>query len=69
MFKDKEIIKNIKILSKYKNFMLVVINNEMNKLKKNETDATLRYYGLGAQIIKDFKSKKYDATISFKKKK
>ena len=55
MFKDKEIIKNIKILSKYKNFMLVVINNEMNKLKKNETDATLRYYGLGAQIIKDFK--------------
>ena len=55
MFKDKEIIKNIKMLSKYKNFMLVVINNEMNKLKKNETDATLRYYGLGAQIIKDFK--------------
>ena len=22
--------------------------------KKNETDITLRYYGLGAQIIKDF---------------
>ena len=45
------------MLSKYKNFMLVVINNEMNKLKKNETDVTLRYYGLGAQIIKDFKIK------------
>ena len=57
LFKDKEIIKNIKILSKYKNFILVVINNEMNKLKKNETDVTLRYYGLGAQIIKDFKIK------------
>ncbi len=42
------------MLTKYKNFMLVVINNEMNKFKKNDTDVTLRYYGLGAQIIKEF---------------
>ena len=34
--------------------MLVIINNEMNKIKKNATDITLRYYGLGAQIIKEF---------------
>ena len=34
--------------------MLVIINNEMNKIKKNTTDVTLRYYGLGAQIIKEF---------------
>ena len=34
--------------------MLVIINNEMNKTKKNTTDITLRYYGLGAQIIKEF---------------
>ena len=54
LFKDKEIRKNLKLLSNYKNFMLVIINNEMNKSKKNETDFTLRYYGLGAQIIKDF---------------
>ncbi len=54
LFKDKEIKKNLKLLSNYKNFMLVIINNEMNKTKKNETDFTLRYYGLGAQIIKDF---------------
>ena len=54
LFKDKEIKKNINLLSNYKNFMLVIINNEMNKTKKNETDYTLRYYGLGAQIIKDF---------------
>ena len=54
LFKDKEIKKNLKLLSNYKNFMLVIINNEMNKTKKNETDYTLRYYGLGAQIIKDF---------------
>ena len=54
LFKDKEIKKNLKLLSNYKNFMLVIINNEMNKAKKNESDFTLRYYGLGAQIIKDF---------------
>ena len=29
----------------------------MNNIKKNETDMTLRYYGLGAQIIKDLKVK------------
>ena len=37
--------------------MLVIINNEMNKIKKNDTDVTLRYYGLGAQIIKEFNVK------------
>ena len=54
LFQNKEIKRNIRILSKYKNFMLVIINNEMNKIKKNTTDVTLRYYGLGAQIIKEF---------------
>ena len=34
--------------------MLVIINNQMNK-EKSDTDLTLRYYGIGAQIIKDFK--------------
>ena len=57
LFQNKEIKKNIKILSKYKNFMLVIINNKMNKIKKNDTDVTLRYYGLGAQIIKEFNVK------------
>ena len=57
LFQNKDIKKNIKILSKYKNFMLVIINNEMNKIKKNDTDVTLRYYGLGAQIIKEFNVK------------
>ena len=54
LFKNKEIKKNIKVLSKYRSFMLIIINNEMNKIKKSETDVTLRYYGLGAQIIKEF---------------
>ena len=31
---DKEIKKNIKLLTKYKNFILVIINNEISKSKK-----------------------------------
>ena len=65
---DKEIKKNIKLLTKYKNFILVIINNEISKSKKDDTDVTLRYYGLGAQIIKDFKVKNM-ILLSRKKKK
>ena len=54
LLKNKEIIKNIKLLSKFKNYILVIINNDLKKDIKNETDITLRYYGLGAQIIKDY---------------
>ncbi len=57
IFKNKEIKKNLKILSKFKNFLIVVINKLKDNTKKNDTDMTLRYYGLGAQIIKDFKIK------------
>ena len=56
LFLNSEIKKNINLLSKYKNFLLLIINNEMHK-KKSDTDLTLRYYGIGAQIIKDFKVK------------
>ena len=52
--KDKDVKNTINYLSKFKNFILVVINNEINK-DKTDTDLTLRYYGIGAQIIKDFK--------------
>ncbi len=54
LLKNKEIKRNIKILTKYKNFILIIINNEMGK-EKTDTNYTLRYYGIGAQIIKDFK--------------
>ena len=54
LLKNKEIIKNLKLLSKFKNYILVIINNDLKKDIKNETDITLRYYGLGAQIIKDY---------------
>ena len=56
LLNNKEVRKNIKILSKYQSFILVIINNEMN-LGNSDTDLTLRYYGIGAQIIKDFKVK------------
>ena len=52
--KDKDVKNTVNYLSKFKNFILVVINNEINK-DKTDTDLTLRYYGIGAQIIKDFK--------------
>ena len=31
--------------------------DETNNFKKDDTELTLRYYGIGAQIIKDFKVK------------
>ena len=46
----------------------MIINNEVKKTKKNNSDITLRYYGLGAQIIKDFKIKNM-ILLSRKKKK
>ncbi len=55
LLSNKEVRKNIKILSKYKNFILVIINNKIHNKNKNDTNFTLRYYGIGAQIIKDFK--------------
>ncbi len=53
---NNEVKKNIKILSKYKNFLLVIINNKI-KNENKDTNITLRYYGIGAQIIKDHKVK------------
>jgi 3,4-dihydroxy 2-butanone 4-phosphate synthase / GTP cyclohydrolase II len=59
--KNKDILnnigikKNIKLLSKNKNFLLLIINNT-DKTDDNNIN-TLRYYGIGAQIIKDLKIK------------
>ena len=66
--RNKEIKKNIKLLSKFKNFILVIINNEIKKINNNNTDITLRYYGLGAQIIKDFNVKNMILLSRTKKK-
>ena len=50
-----EIKKSLKLLSKYQNFLLLIINNTSKTNDKNIN--TLRYYGIGAQIIKDLKVK------------
>ena len=47
--------KSLKILSKYKSYLLLVINN--NTDSENNNINTLRYYGIGAQIIKDLNVK------------
>ena len=54
LIKDKKVIKSLKYFSKFNNFILIVISND--KIEKKEGDnAILRYYGIGAQIIKDLK--------------
>ena len=43
-------------MSKFKNFPLLIINNKNNISEENNIN-TLRYYGIGAQIIKDLNIK------------
>ena len=60
--KKKNILKNFNVrkalqkLLKYKNFLLLIINNQ-NNVSEDTNIKTLRYYGIGAQIIKDLKVK------------
>ncbi len=56
IFKDNRVNKSLQILNKYKNFLLLIINNK-NAVSKNNDINTLRYYGIGAQIIKDLNVK------------
>jgi len=58
--KNNLYLNSIKYLSKYNNFILILIKNQSLKTTKDETVKStniLRYYGIGAQIIKDFKIK------------
>ena len=59
--------KSFKIISKYKNFLLLIINNKNNISKENNIN-TLRYYGIGAQIIKDLNVKNMILISRSKKK-
>ena len=71
--KDKNILKNksiknsLKALIKYKNFLLLIINNN-NSISKDSNINTLRYYGIGAQIIKDLNVKNMILISRSKKK-
>ena len=66
ILKNSNVKKSLKYLSKYSNFALIVINTEKNKIENDNT--TLRYYGIGAQIIKDLKVKNMILVTKKKKK-
>ena len=67
VLKNTNVIKSLKYLSKFLNFVLIIINNK--KIEKIEKDsAILRYYGIGAQIIKDLKVKNMILVSRTKKK-
>ncbi|RPG63969.1 MAG: 3,4-dihydroxy-2-butanone-4-phosphate synthase [Flavobacteriaceae bacterium TMED238] len=68
IFSNFEIKKALKFLSKYKTFLLLIINNDNRKKMSDSNINTLRYYGIGAQIIKDLKVKKM-ILVSRRKKK
>ena len=59
--------KSLKTMCKYKNFLLLIINNK-NNITKNNNINTLRYYGIGAQIIKDLNIKNMILISRSKKK-
>ncbi len=56
ILKNIKVKKSLKTLSKFKNYLLLIINNQNKTLKSNDIN-TLRYYGIGAQIIKDLNVK------------
>ena len=66
ILKNIEIKKTINLLKEYKNFLLIIINN--NKKISDNNINTLRYYGIGAQIIKDLKVKNMILISRSKKK-
>ena len=56
ILKNTKVKKSLETLSKFKNYLLLIINNKRNTLKDSNIN-TLRYYGIGAQIIKDLNVK------------
>ena len=66
ILKNKKILQSLTLLNKYKNFLLLIINKKDNL--NNSNINTLRYYGIGAQIIKDLKVKNMILISRSKKK-
>ncbi len=67
LLNNKKIKKSLKILSRLKSFLLLVINKKDN-LSSDTNINTLRYYGIGAQIIKDLNVKNMILISRSKKK-
>ena len=64
-------LNSIKYLSRFNNFALIIIKNQGSKIINDENVKStniLRYYGIGAQIIKDFKIKNMILVSRSKKK-
>ena len=56
---NKDVFKSsLKYLCKYNNFALILIKGTNVNLTSSENSRILRYYGIGAQIIKDLKIRK-----------
>ena len=66
VLKNNKILKSLRLLNRYKNFLLLIINKK-NNTKTNDIN-TLRYYGIGAQIIKDLNIKNMILVSRSKKK-
>ncbi len=55
---NKDIFKNsLKHLNKFNNFALILVKGSNPSLTSSESSQILRYYGVGAQIIKELKIK------------
>ena len=56
---NKDIFKNsLKHLNKFNNFALILVKGSNSSSASSENNKVLRYYGIGAQIIKELKIKK-----------
>ena len=64
---NSKVKSSLKYLTKFTNFALVIINNK-SKDKNEKDNYTLRYYGIGAQIIKDLKIKNMILVTRVRKK-
>ena len=56
ILRNLKVKKSLNYMSKFSNFVLIIINNKKTNEKERES-ITLRYYGIGAQIIKDLNVK------------
>ena len=70
--KEKQIANSLKYLSKYNDFALIVIKDQKSLKQKifeeTKNNNILRYYGIGAQIIKDLSIKNMILVSRSKKK-
>ncbi len=70
--KNKQIEKSLKYLSNYNDFVLVIIKDNKSLKQKifeeTKNNNILRYYGIGAQIIKDLNIKNMILVSRSKKK-